>query len=214
MQRRKSNIAAGPEVHTRHVAHPEDEEEVVMVEAEEADCESANGEAVSQSVARLKEMSTTSFNRPLKLQLVVGGLDQKNERLVGRVVHALCPPLTAADFGQVVAAITTWRNGKNQLVFPQRLRDVSGRIREDLNEAFAKAREASATASPAVVWALPEVFSQKTLSSNPVFKTIVAAFTDITGVDFPSIPFTVLGMIEFGEIMGVCRDTFGNLTCA
>jgi hypothetical protein len=182
-----------------------------MVEAEEAD---STAEAVSQCVARLKEMSTKSFNRPLRLQLVAGGLDQKNERLVGKLVQKLCPRLTAEAFGEVVAGIMTWRTVNNKLVFSQRLRDVSGRIREELNAAIVKAREATATASRAVVWALPEVFSQKTLSSNPVFKAIVAVFTDITGVDFPSIPFAVLGMIEFGEIMGVCRDNFGNLTCA
>lgn len=203
IQRREAIGAVG-----RAGEEEDEEEEVDMEDDGEAGCGSANSETVRQTVAGLKDLSTGRFNKPLRLNLTIGGFDQKSERLAGKVVEALCQPLGAADFVHVVAAVTTWRTDKNRLIFKQRMRDVSGRIREDLNTTFVKARGAD----PTGVWAIPDVFSQKTLTSNLVFKAIKSAFTDSTGLDFPSIPFTVLGMIEFGEIMGVCRDTFENLT--
>ena len=108
-----------PRVHA--VVCPEEAAEVDIMDDGEADCESANSEAVSQSVAGLKAMSTMNFNRPLRLQLMAGGLDQKTERLAGKVVEALCPTsLVAGDSLQVVAGLTTWRTATNKLVFTQR----------------------------------------------------------------------------------------------
>jgi hypothetical protein len=203
IQRREAIGAVG-----REREEEDEDEEVDMEDDGEAGCGSANSETVRQTVAGLKALSTARFNKPLRLNLTIGGFDQKSERLAGTVVETLCPPLGAADFVQVVAAVTNWRTDKGKLVFKQRTRDVSGRIREDLNTTIVKAR----AADPTGMWVIPEAFSQKTLTSNLVFKAIKSTFTDSTGLDFPSIPFTVLGMIEFGEIIGVCSDTFENLT--
>jgi hypothetical protein len=97
-QRRKKNRGVGPYVHPRRGAQPEEEEE--EEEADEAAGESANGEAVTQSVACLKAISTTCVNRPLQVQLAACGLDQENERLVERVVEALCQHLTQETLGR------------------------------------------------------------------------------------------------------------------
>ncbi len=134
IQRHKDSIPVIPAVRTRHVRpqeeEEEEEEEVDMVDDGEACCESANSEAVSQSVAGLKATSTTAFNKSLRLQLMAGGLDQKTERLAGKVVEALCPTsLVAGDFLQVVSGLTTWRTATNKLVFKQRARCVWARSR-------------------------------------------------------------------------------------
>ena len=153
-----------------------------------------------------RKLCTFKFNKALRPLLASGGFDQSTKKLVGQVVAQLRPNLNAIDFASVVSAVSGFRTGEKQkLLCSQRVRDVKGYIRTDLNKALQKL-EAGGALLP-----VPAVLSEKTLSKYPPFKAIQDVYSKTTGGAFPTIEYTVLGLIEVGEILEVSTVTLASL---
>jgi hypothetical protein len=150
--------------------------------------------AANEAIDSVRDMTTFKFNKLLKPLLFTFGFNTSVMDLVAAVVGRLHPNLSAIDFTTVVSAVCEFRMDNTRLVCSQRVRDLKGYIRTELYNALMKLDNLAP---------VPEVLSEKSLSTYPPFKVIQKVYRDGTGGAFPTIEFTVLGLIEVGDILEV-----------